>query len=301
MNCVTCQGTLKNGNTKYCSHKCRRREQNFICKNCGEPFQLKNFSKRVYCSWACVLQARKPKKIDKDQLIQAMLQHRHGEFPNFAAIARLFKTRNGVMVAKWAKAYGLLDRKLQGPIVDGVYLPIPETAILSHPVKKTILDKDYLMKRLMKRCDKTTGCWLWTGWCNNNGYGKMRLARPFEKEVAVHVVAAHVWLGEPLPTTNIIFRKCGNPSCFNPDHMILVKNRIELGELCGKYSKRARGENNGRSVIDLGTALDVRDALIMGGETPKQIADRLGLKSHIVLQIAHKKTWKHIWSLKHEY
>jgi hypothetical protein len=239
--------------------------------------------------------------IDKEQLIQAMLKYRHGNFPNFAAIARVFKTRNGVMVAKWAKTYGIIDNNQQGPIVDGVYLPIPPDAILSHPIKSMILNKEHLKERLFKRYREEKGCWIWTGHLNDNGYGMMRLARPFDKEVPVHVVAAHIWLNEPLPTTKIIFKKCGNPPCFNPDHFIICNDRIELGELCRKYGKRARGAANGRAVIDLAIALDVRDALILGGETPKQIADRLGINNHIVWQIAHRKTWKYIWKLKHEY
>lgn len=301
--CVTCQVPLKNGNTKYCSHKCRRRKRNFICKNCGNPFDVKQYSERVYCSWACVLQSRKPKKIDKDALIRAMRKYRHGEYPNFAAIARVFKTRNGIMVAKWAKSYGIVDQKMQGPVVDGVYLPIFKTAIKSHPIKKSPLNKNYLKKRLFKRreIDPITHCWIWTGHWDDKGYGKMRIARPFDKEIGVHIVATHIWLGEPLPTTKIVFRKCNNRACFNPDHFILCENRVQLGKLCSKYGKRARGEKSGRAVISLTTALDVRDALNLGDETPKQIADRLGIKSHIVWQIAHKKTWKHIWKLKSEY
>lgn len=294
---------MKNGNTSYCSHKCRRKNCNIICKNCLRPFEIKHFSTRVYCSWACVLQARKPKAIDKETLIQALLKFRHGERPNFAAIARQFHVRNGVMIAKWAQCYGIVDKNYKGPIVDGIYLPIPEDAIKSHPIKSTPFDKEYLKKRLFKRCEKDpiTNCWVWTGHWSPQGYGRIRIARPFDKEIAVHTVAAHIWLDEPLPTTKLIFNKCRNRACFNPEHIIICKNRTELAKVCKKYKTQARGEKNGRTTITLETALDIRDALILDDEAPIEIARRLGVKKHIVWAIKHRKTWKYIWKMKHDY
>src|SRR5581483_11350806 len=124
--CLTCQNVIKNGNLKYCSFVCRRKNKIVICKNCDKEFTVKPYSARVYCSWKCVAHARKPRAIDKDTLVECLLKYRHGERPNYSAIARLFNLRNGVLVAKWAKAYGVVDSNYNGPIIKGVSLPVPK-------------------------------------------------------------------------------------------------------------------------------------------------------------------------------
>ena len=90
-----------------------------------------------------------------------------------------------------------------------------------------------------RKIDRRTGCWLWTGCCNNLGYGKMTLTiRGKKKAVSVHRVAWFAWqVGLKLHKGQIIYRTCKNRNCFNPDHLRRGKPRDAMR----LYQERQRG------------------------------------------------------------
>jgi hypothetical protein len=232
-------------------------------------------------------------------LVEAMVKHRYADRPHWEGLEKLFG-HNVKTLLRWAREYKIIDEKNHGPIVNGEHLPVVfgET----RPVNPHLTSKEYLTKRLFNKREIEGDCWVWTGGWNGKGYGYLSLPRPFnDRHYLVHDVAVFIWLDMPLDSHKFVFHTCGNRACFNPAHFKIVKNRKALSKLSGRYKRQPRGENNGRAKITLETALDVRDALIYGGETQKEIAERLGINSSIVYQIAHKITWKHIWKLKHEY
>lgn len=71
-----------------------------------------------------------------------------------------------------------------------------------------------------RRIDPVTGCWLWTGYTMNNGYGQIGI---YKKVYYVHRVAASIWLGLDLDNSKeYACHKddlCKNHNCFNPDHL----------------------------------------------------------------------------------
>lgn len=108
--------------------------------------------------------------------------------------------------------------------------------------------------------EPNTGCWLWTGASNLEGYGqqqaggKVRLAHRLSYEQFV----------EPIPDGLVIDHKCCVPSCVNPDHLQAVSfgENIRLAfvrgaptkprsEFCRRGLHRMDGANvalrNGRS------------------------------------------------------
>jgi HNH endonuclease len=71
---------------------------------------------------------------------------------------------------------------------------------------------------LSKRAVTDRGCWEWTGALSKSGYGKVKW-RP--RDLRVHRVAAHLWLGFDLDDERLICHRCDNPKCFNPDHLFV--------------------------------------------------------------------------------
>jgi hypothetical protein len=71
-----------------------------------------------------------------------------------------------------------------------------------------------LEQRLLagRTIDASTGCWLWTGYTNNQGYGTIQ----FEgRKQLVHRLAAMLWL----QIQGWALHKCDRPTCFNPEHL----------------------------------------------------------------------------------
>jgi len=75
------------------------------------------------------------------------------------------------------------------------------------------LREQQLEKLLSRRSvDPETGCWIWTGYKNNYGYGTVQ----FEgRKQLVHRLAAILWL----KIEKWALHKCDTPACFNPDHL----------------------------------------------------------------------------------
>lgn len=73
----------------------------------------------------------------------------------------------------------------------------------------------YLALTNKRAIDSTTGCWLFTGGQDKDGYGKIKFNG---KTYSAHRLAWRNWVGEPI---NQILHKpiCPNKHCFNPEHL----------------------------------------------------------------------------------
>jgi hypothetical protein len=79
-----------------------------------------------------------------------------------------------------------------------------------------------------------TGCWLWQGYLNKDGYGKFSLSGRVYK---AHQ-AAMVLFGRDVPQGAEIDHKCRVRHCVNPDHLEAVTHRenVRRGDI-GKWQR----------------------------------------------------------------
>jgi HNH endonuclease len=61
-----------------------------------------------------------------------------------------------------------------------------------------------------------TVCWLWHGYCDAYGYG--RLAIGFPRWWLVHRYVCN-WLKGAVDRHNVVHHRCGNSACWNPFHL----------------------------------------------------------------------------------
>jgi hypothetical protein len=64
--------------------------------------------------------------------------------------------------------------------------------------------------------EPNSGCWLWLGALNSDGYGAIRVNG---RQWHAHRLAYVLVNGEPPNDTPVIRHLCNNPACANPDHL----------------------------------------------------------------------------------
>jgi Helix-turn-helix domain of resolvase len=138
------------------------------------------------------------------------------------------------------------------------------------------------MKLSARRAVDANGCWIWLGAKNRDGYGEQWWDGRLR---SVHRLSAHLLLGLDLNTKLCVLHSCDTPACFNPDHLrtgTQAENILDA-TLKGRMGKKLRREG----VIEIRRLLD-------RGQSRKAIADRFGVSTQTIGQIASGQTWKYI-------
>ncbi len=92
-----------------------------------------------------------------------------------------------------------------------------------------------LEERFWPNVRKSNGCWEWTGPKEGQGYGAIYLK--------AHIVSYELLVGE-VPRGVMVFHRCDNPGCVNPDHLYLgnhsdnAKDAYRNGKKLRLYGKK---------------------------------------------------------------
>lgn len=85
---------------------------------------------------------------------------------------------------------------------------------------------------LKKKVDPTTGCWLWKGEKNREGYGKITF---MGKKRLVHRVSAMLYNGYDLNSYETaglqINHTCKHRNCYNPSHLKIGSHRDNMEDV----------------------------------------------------------------------
>jgi hypothetical protein len=143
-------------------------------------------------------------------------------------------------------------------------------------------------ERFWSYVEKKQGCWEWTGYKNEKGYGVINLRG--ERALA-HRFA---WqLDEPIPPGMSILHRCDNPACVRRKHLFLGTRADNNADMDAKGRRRApdmHGTKNHRAQL---TEDDVR-AIRASPERGPVLAARYGVANAHIWAIRRRTFWKHI-------
>lgn len=130
-----------------------------------------------------------------------------------------------------------------------------------------------------------SGCWLWLGAVNKNGYGKIKYER---RHWTAHRLAWQLFKGD-IPIDICVLHRCDVPICVNPDHLFLGTNQDNVDD-CVSKDRHARGERNGEAVISVRDVLAIRS--MNGIMNQQSIAEKFGISRGHISKILSHKNWK---------
>lgn len=136
--------------------------------------------------------------------------------------------------------------------------------------------------------DLNSGCWLWSGRINGDGYGTVR--RP--RKTGAHRLS-YEWARGSVPPGLVVMHKCDTPACVNPDHLRVGTQLENIADRQAKGRSRGgdrRGEKNRSAKITQSDAINIR-RLLAAGATQAAVANLYPISRAQVGRIGNGQKW----------
>ena len=138
-------------------------------------------------------------------------------------------------------------------------------------------------------------CWNWLGAKKPSGYGNVRINKKYK---LAHRVAFELCNGE-IPKCYIVCHVCDNPSCCNPNHLMLGTIKSNAADMLIKNRQKtsisaARGVNNGMSKLNDSDVIRIRQIYEMKEKNQYELALLFGVSQPAIGAILRNETWRHV-------
>ena len=136
-----------------------------------------------------------------------------------------------------------------------------------------------LADRMLRRTiiDPVTGCHIWTGYRNDDGYGEIKVDGV---KLKVHRISYALHVGELVPDM-VIDHLCRNRACWCPAHLEQITNTENV----------RRGD---AAILTVSLVLDIKTRLA-DGEMPTVLARDYGVKPQTIWGIRRGERWADVF------
>lgn len=163
------------------------------------------------------------------------------------------------------------------------------------PTRKLTLMGAPLEERFWSKVDRSGGpdaCWPWTARIGAGGYGSFAFDHTHPR--GAHRVAFELTHG-PIPAEDpgsariFVLHRCDNRPCCNPAHLFIGTHDENMADMVAK-GRQAVGERSGQARLTADEVLAIRK-MVADGATYRQAAERFGVSTPCVGEIARRWTW----------
>lgn len=175
--------------------------------------------------------------------------------------------------------------------------PRPEMPLILKTRKSNTLDR--FMQYVSP--EPISGCWLWTGYQHNSGYGQFTYGKNYE---LAHRVSYRLLVG-PIPTGLTILHRCDVRLCVNPDHLFPGTDADNSKDRNSK-KRHAHGERHGFAKLTEEQVKEIRRrytgpcsrrGLPQNQRNPNSyngLAREFNVTTPTIVQIVKGRRWSHL-------
>lgn len=143
-------------------------------------------------------------------------------------------------------------------------------------------------QRFWAKVQKTDGCWLWTAYKDQDGYGRIwrngTAAKAQRMSWEIHSGA--------IPDGLCALHHCDVPACVKPEHLFLGTRRDNNADRDTKGRQvHNKGEAHAQAKL---TAVQVLDMRSRRGQTQRSLAKEFGVSRAHIRGIRSGKSWAHL-------
>lgn len=143
--------------------------------------------------------------------------------------------------------------------------------------------------------EPNTGCWLWSGPCTSDGYGKIsvtrnRIRKFYRAHRAIYMAIRNKYISPEI----ILCHRCDNVICVNPDHLFegtVLDNALDMIT----KGRSARGSKQGSSKLKEQEVIQIRKLKIANPSIKNADLGRMfNVHPWTINNIIRKDTWTHV-------
>jgi|SRR5882672_6476060 len=139
--------------------------------------------------------------------------------------------------------------------------------------------------------EPNSGCFLWLGVVDQDGYGRAYGLGRARKYIRAHRAVYRETFGS-VPFARQVLHKCDVRSCVNPAHLFVGTNDDNVEDMMRKERQpRMRGERNGNAVLTDEIVREIKSAVGVSRET---LGIRFGVSPAYIGRIRRGERWGHI-------
>lgn len=136
--------------------------------------------------------------------------------------------------------------------------------------------------------EPNSGCWLWLGYLDKDGYGNFSVNR--ETPIRAHRASYEFYKG-PIPPDMLVLHKCDVPACVNPDHLFVGSQKENIADMHRK--RRGPDRRGAKHPLSRLTEDDVR-VIRESAEKQNILALRFRVTQSHISRIKSGSHWAHV-------
>lgn len=146
---------------------------------------------------------------------------------------------------------------------------------------------EQLMNRFWKNIykDNNSGCWIWIGYKDNNGYGRFSI---INRPHLAHRVAYYMHTKDLPKFPYHVLHRCNNRSCVNPLHLYKGTDKDNKQDQIDKDGVRSGGQKKKLSSEDRQMVV----SLTLEGKTQKEIAKIFSVSQWNIWNVLNDIEWE---------